>query len=350
VIWLAWRQFRTQAALAFGLLVAAAIALAVTGPHLVHVFDTTVASCAAHGDCQTVTNAFTKSDVALQKLGLLLLFWPALVGIFWGAPLVARELETGTHRLAWTQSVSRMRWLGVKLGLLGLAAVAAAGLLSLMVTWWSSPLDRVAMNLYGSFEQRGLVPIGYAALAFALGVAAGVIIRRVLPAMAVTLVAFVAIRVAVAQWLRPHLVAPLHRVVALSADAMGYGSTNGGPFTLQANPPNIANAWIYSNPIVDRSGAVLTPRFVARTCPRLQSPVGALPSGGGHATAVPAPAGVQEVLNECVAKVGTTFHETVTYQPASHYWALQGWETAICFALALALTALSFWWVHHRLS
>jgi hypothetical protein len=350
MIWLAWRQFRTQAAVVVGLLVAIAIVLAVTGPHLVHVFDTTVASCAAHADCGTVTNAFTRSDEVLQKLALLLLFVPALIGIFWGAPLVARELETGTHRLAWTQSVTRMRWLGIKVGLLGLATVAVAGLLSLMVTWWSSPLDRANMNLYGSFDQRGLVPIGYAAVAFALGVTAGVIIRRTLPAMAVTLAVFVAIRVVVTQWVRPHLVAPLHRSVALNPTSMGYGSLNGGPFMLQANPPNIANAWIYSNPIVDRSGAVLTPGFVARACPQLRGPVGAVPTGGSHAAAVPAPADTQAALNECVAKVGATFHEVVTYEPASHYWALQGWETAICLALALALAAISFWWVRHRLS
>jgi hypothetical protein len=55
---------------------------------------------------------------------------------------VARELETGTYRLAWTQSVTRTRWLAVKLGVVGLTSVAVAGLLSLMVTWWSSPIDR----------------------------------------------------------------------------------------------------------------------------------------------------------------------------------------------------------------
>ena len=103
---------------------------------------------------------------------------PGVIGVFWGAPLVARELETGTYRLAWTQSVTRARWIAVKLGVVGLASMAAAGLLSLMVTWWSSPIDRVNMTLYTSFDQRGIVPIGYAAFAFALGVLAGVLIRR----------------------------------------------------------------------------------------------------------------------------------------------------------------------------
>src|SRR5262249_52817678 len=74
----------------------------------------------------------------------LLLVTPAVIGVFWGAPLVAREIETGTFRLAWNQSVTRARWLAVKLGLIGLASMATARLRSLMLTWWASPIDRAA--------------------------------------------------------------------------------------------------------------------------------------------------------------------------------------------------------------
>ena len=114
VIWLTWRQFRTQAVVVFGLLVIVAVALAVTGPHLVHLYDTTVKPCASHDDCATVTDAFLKNDRLLQQLGQVVLVVPALIGIFWGAPLVARELENGTFRLVWTQSVSRTRWLATE--------------------------------------------------------------------------------------------------------------------------------------------------------------------------------------------------------------------------------------------
>jgi hypothetical protein len=105
---------------------------------------------------------------------------PAIIGMFWGAPLIARELEAGTFRVAWTQSVTRARWLAVKLGLAGLASMAAAGLVSLMVTWWSSrvdPLDPFGMNRLqpAMFGTRGIAPIGYAAFAFVLGVTAMVV-------------------------------------------------------------------------------------------------------------------------------------------------------------------------------
>ena len=66
--------------------------------------------------------------------GLVVLV-PGIIGIFWGAPLVARELEAGTYRLAWTQSITRTRWLATKLGVVGLLSMVAAGLLSLMATW-----------------------------------------------------------------------------------------------------------------------------------------------------------------------------------------------------------------------
>jgi transposase len=116
---------------------------------------------------------------------------PALIGLFWGAPLITRELEAGTHRLVWNQTITRTRWLAVKLGLTGLATITAAGLGSLAVTWWSSPIDKTATNDFPRmgpllFDARGVVPIGYAAFAFALGVTVGMLVRRTLPAMAIT--------------------------------------------------------------------------------------------------------------------------------------------------------------------
>src|SRR6185312_4340199 len=137
---LTWLQFRLQAAIALAALAAVAIVLAITGSHLVHLYNATITNCAAQNDCDSAKHAFLLNDQFLQNmLGPLLLIIPALLGIFWGAPLVAREIERGTFRLAWTQSVSRRRWLAIKLGVIGLASMAVAGVLSLMVTWWFSP-------------------------------------------------------------------------------------------------------------------------------------------------------------------------------------------------------------------
>jgi len=108
VIRFAWLQFRMQAAVTAGALAIFAVVLALTGPDLVHLYDTTIASCAAHHDCSTATTDFTGADGPLQVfLDFLVLAVPLLIGMFWGAPLISREFEAGTFRLAWTQGVTR---------------------------------------------------------------------------------------------------------------------------------------------------------------------------------------------------------------------------------------------------
>ncbi len=207
----AWLQFRIQAA---GRVRrdsrSLAIVLAITGPHLVHLYDTTVATCAAHGDCSTPITAFLQNDRTLQIwLDVLVVVVPGIIGVFWGAPLVARELEAGTFRLAWTQSVTRTRWLAVKLGR------RRAGQHGRRRA--PQPDGDVVVQpgrpgqhepVHASFDQRDLVPIGYAAFAFAFGVTAGVLIRRTVPAMATTLVGFVATRLLFNHFVLPKLIAP----------------------------------------------------------------------------------------------------------------------------------------------
>ena len=126
---------------------------------------------------------------------------------------VAREFETGTFRLAWTQGVTRTRWLAVKLALGTLAAMVVTGLLSLMVTFWSSRIDEVRMNSFDPlvFSVRDIAPVAYAAFAFVLGFTAGLLTRRVLPAMAIALVGFVVTRLTISSWVRPGSLARITR-------------------------------------------------------------------------------------------------------------------------------------------
>jgi hypothetical protein len=359
VIRFTWLQFRLEAATAFGALAIVAIALAITGPHLVHLYDTTIATCGAHGNCSAARAAILRNDSSLRMwLGLLVVVAPAVVGIFWGAPLVAGELEAGTFRLAWTQSVTRTRWMAVKLGVLGLASMAVTALLTLMVTWWASPLDRANMSRFSTFDRRDIVPIAYAAFAFALGVTAGILIGRTVPAIFTTLVAFVAVRLATTSWIRPLLIAPLHRAVALDPGSTGFGSSASGltglavlvlgdrrASTLQPAPPNIPNAWITSTRIVDRSGHSLTTRVLDLDCPNLD---GGAPGGSGGSSHAHASASAQHALHDCVARVGATYHELVSYQPAGRYWAFQSYELAIYMGAAALLAGFCVWLVRRR--
>jgi ABC-type transport system involved in multi-copper enzyme maturation permease subunit len=339
MIRLTWLQFRLQAMIAVAALAMLAIALAVTGSHLAHLYNTTVATCTAQGDCDTATNAFLRNDQFLQNmLGPLVLVAPALLGLFWGAPLIAREIQAGTFRLAWTQSLSRRRWLAVKLGSLGLMSIIVAGLLSLIVTWWFSPIDRVNANRFSPavFDERGIVAIGYAVFAFALGVTAGVLLRRTLPAMAVTLAFFVGSRLAVTYWIRPHFLTPVKQSLTLvwgPGAGLAQGSEGGGFFIIPPTP-TLPNAWVYSNAVVDKAGHPPSSQFIQSSCP-------ALTSGSGP---------TNQQVHSCIATIAAKFDQVVIYQPANRYWTFQWYETALFVFLAFALAGLCFWWVCNRLT
>ena len=331
----AWLQFRTQAAVATGALVIVAIVLALTGPNLVHLYDTTVATCAAQHDCSSATTAFTDTDGPLQIfLDFLVLLAPVLMGMFWGAPLVAREFETGSFRLAWTQGVSRTRWMAVKLGLGTLASMAGAGLLSLMVSWWSSDLDLVNAQIYNPlvFGVRDIVPVGYAALAFTLGSAAGLFFRRLLPAMLTALVGFGVCRELVSRWVRPALFAPLHESLPISATSpLSFEGSPAGLKVVGTTRGLMPNAWVYSNRVVDKAGHMPSQAFLNRACPMNQKT--------GYFN-----------VQTCTANMGAKLHELVTYQPQSRYWPMQWYEMAIFLGLAAVLGVVCIAWIRRPLS
>jgi ABC-2 family transporter protein len=174
-----------------------------TGPHIANVFATTARQC--HDTCNPLNTGDAKLTQFLPEMNNLLQLIPALIGIFWGAPLVAREIESGSIRLFLTQSVSRSRWLGSKLLLVALGSVIVGGLASLMITWWAGPWDHYNNLPFGTFNVRNIVPVAYCLFSFALGACVGVVIRRTIAAMAVTLILFACVLGAFGQWIRPHL-------------------------------------------------------------------------------------------------------------------------------------------------
>ena len=333
MIWLTWRQFRAQAIVAGAALVAVAIALAVTGPRLASLFDRSgLATCRAGcgTDAGNFFNEVSGSGTELIFYGGIFLVYavPALIGLFWGAPLVTREFEAGTFRLAWNQSVTRTRWIAVKLGLICLAAMAAAGLLSLMTSWWASPLYQAALKASSDplsinklapplFGATGIAPIGYAAFGFALGVTVGVLIRRTVPAMAVTLAIFAVIQIFWPTVVRPHLIPPIHGTAALGAVSFnGIQETNNGHLVLTVGSiSGQTGDWVMSGQAVNAAGRA--------------------------ATRAPASCTQAGTFIQCLASHGIRM--AVTYQPASRYWALQWLETGIFVILAAGLGALCYW-------
>jgi hypothetical protein len=367
VIAFGWRQFRGQALVGAAGLVVVGVVLAITGPHLVSVYDAAVAACRESGGQSAVC---TNNPVTITYRGLqygviaLVLVVPALIGMFWGSPLIAHELETGTFRLAWTQSVSRTRWLLVKLGLVGLASFLAAGLLSLMANWWGSPLDAASPDRFGAgnFAVHGFVAGGYALFAFALGVTAGLILRRTLPAMAVALAGFIAARFVVTDWVRAHYMSPVTFTQKLSATNTGFQLN--GPIgshataSVLAEAPHLPNAWVYGANITNAAGQSPTTAVMQRACPNLGA--GAPPPNlfkkggagalGSHSTAARATGGIQDAFTHCINTLSANYHAVVTYQPANRFWTFQTIETALFVVLGLVLAGVCTWWVRHRIT
>jgi len=328
----AWLRFRTQAAVAFGALAVLAAILLVTGIRLAHSYDDIVAACRPHGDCASALSLFPSNGylTASNAMHPLVVAIPCVLGMFWGAPLAAREFETGTFRLAWTQGVTRTRWLAAKLAVVGAASMAVAGLLSLMVTWWSSPISAAQMGTRlapGAFSESGIAPVGYAAFAFAVGVTAGLLGRRTLPAMAVTLAVFVGgVWFAFPLAVRPHLLPPAQSTTALNiASVVAAGGDVGGVpgLFVQTQQPDMPGSWILSTRIVTPAGRPASSEPATRACV------------GDTVTAKTCDAYLESLH----------LRETVTYQPASRYWPLQWYETGIYLALVLALAGFCLRWV-----
>jgi ABC-type transport system involved in multi-copper enzyme maturation permease subunit len=349
--WLTWRQFRVQTFTAAAALAAFAVLLAVTGPHLASLYAASGLSGCQPASCEHLASSFLQQLYAagtyrvLYLLGvMLILLTPAVIGLFWGAPLVARELETGTSALAWNQSVTRTRWLAAKLTVGGLAAMAVTEGLSLMQAWWAAPIGRavghgasgtnLAMGQFSSlvFATHGITPLGYAAFAFTLGVTAGALIRRAIPAMAVTLAIFAAVQVAMPLWIRPQLFPARHTVISVASlhgISLQQGGLNGSSFNLGTGDlPGQPGAWLLSSGAVNAAGQAISTTPAACTTQSTENDTSA--------------------FLDCLGSHG--IREAVSYQPASGYWAFQWTETAIYLALALALAGYCFGRLGRRLS
>jgi ABC-type transport system involved in multi-copper enzyme maturation permease subunit len=324
--WLTWRQYRVPVATLF------AIALVIGGIMLLTASGLDVAG---QGDAylsRLHDSARTEYVVGLVAVYVI----PGLVGVFWGAPLVAREVENGTHRLVWNQTVTRGRWLAVKIGVGAAAAMAIAGLTSLSVGWWSASIDAAAEVTDGGmfaprvspevFGGRGVVPMAYAVFALVLGVAVGVVLRRTVAAMAVTFVLFVAVQVLFPIFVRPHILPPLERTTSMTQlvnPLAYYGDTDRVD---KIRGGGLSGVWTVGDDTVDAAGNVVT----------------VLPAEFANCMAP---------VRECLVKLDELgYQQRQAYQPASRFWALQVAELGIFLAMSGLLTWFTVSWSRRRLS
>lgn len=316
MIWVTWRQQRTETFIVAFLLLLVAALLVPTGLHMASVYDSDgIAACLTDqsADCREKLDSFAgRWNTLLNFVGWLNLV-PALIGALLAAPFVL-EFERGTFRMAWTQSITRDRWLAVRLALIVCAALAASLLFTLLTTWWRGPLDDVNGRFSEAFDLEGLVPSAYTLFAAALAIALGVVLRRTAAATGLAFVAFLAVRIGIGNWARPNYQEPVHSTWA--------GDVRG---------PELQGAWVFNQGGEFRvaNGQAPDPAIV-QTCV-------SDPSTKRFDTA-------------CLAHHDIGVYSHATYHPADRFWVFQAIEAGIFAALALALLAFSIWWIRRRIS
>lgn len=317
--WAAWRLQRTETILTAAIAVILAAVLVPVGLHMASVYNADhISVCAG---AQNIKQNFTCARVVgdfLQRFEGInpLIGWfnliPGLVGVLVAAPLLL-ELENGTFRFAWTQSVTRRRWIAGKLGAAVAVALLAALALSQLVTWFHEPWIHLNGRLDTNvFDFAGTVDYAYVLFALGLALTIGVLVRRAVPALIVGFISYVVARVFCDTWLRQRLLTP---------DSATWKSNTPGP--------DLNHAWVLSQGPSDRLGNVIGPIF--------HGAVGAAPCGKG-----------QPCTSITITPPGNYMH--AVFFPASRFWAFQGVETAMFGGIALALILFAAWWIHERVA
>jgi hypothetical protein len=322
VIWLVLRRSRVLMAITVAALVGLAVWMIVLG----HVSDVTESSFACtHGrfSCSTRSGVFSLSDQA-TAINFLLLLVPCLLGVVYGAPLVAGELEHSTNRLAWTQGVSRTKWLIVKWSVIGLFLVVSLAALTFVSQWWTGQANETQnLNLWLAgfgrgrlqplyFPVTGLALGAYTLFAFALSAALGAVIRKTSWAIFAAVIGYTAIAVIAVFFVRPGLAPQVFAPFATTTS--GYAQGSAGVISDEAWDLGYGYRYAPGTPSNEM---------------------------GSSANAVGQQCNDGPSFAQCFAKhhlqMGTF------YQPADHYWELQWRESALLVLITGALLGSTIW-------
>jgi hypothetical protein len=321
MIWVTWRQNRIEGFAILGLLVLSSIFVLITGLQMTHDFQQSgLSTCLAqhpdsnvlHGFCGPLATAFSSQYSSLILFAIVLMLLPTLLGVMVGAPLVAREFEQRTYQLVWLQSITRTRWLSVKVALVLGAALLVGAALMVELSWWYRPFSQLIgpLNPLG-FDYSGPVLIATTVLAFGLGMFAGTLTRRTVLAIFLTIALILAIRLPVEFELRPNyetpitITWPLAQIGTVPASVGTKDWILGGGFIdAHGNKTSDLNCNIAAN------GGIMTPQ-------------------------------------QCLKDSGYRA-QYLSYQPANRFWSFQWIETCIYAVIAVLALLATFLLVRRR--
>jgi hypothetical protein len=313
--WVTWRQHRSALAGLVVALAAAGVYLYITGLHI-------------RQEAIAINEQFAVASgkMAMTLTAVLFQVIPALIGAFVGAPVLARELETGTFRYTWTQGFGRARWAAAKLAQLAVAVTVVAGAFGLIFSWCFGSIIGGRQGLSPlmsiTFDLRGVAFAAWTLVAFAIGALAGILIRRVVPAMAATLAGWSGLAAATGVFLRRHYEAPL--------------------VTSNFNLPT--TAWVISQRFTLHGRPVS-----ASAVDQVLQKIGAMefaPGQFGYQPGASVPGSTPVSPAQYLLHHG--FAQLTSYQPASRYWPFQFIEGGWLLALSLLLMAATIWLVRRR--
>jgi hypothetical protein len=328
MIWLTWRQHRAQAVVGAILLTGLTTTLIVIGTMARHVARQYGLPDCGGGDCSAAFSKLHKHFHWLPPVTATLVALPLLAGMFWAAPLLSREYEAGTHRVAWTQSVSPLRWITTKIVVICSVATLAALVLGLVTAWALAPLTPAFGTRYNStwFDIQGVVPAAVMLFALTVGVASSAMLRRTIPAMAIALVLFAAARFPV-HLIRSHLAPTAVRTVSYPlADLLPNIDSD---HAVERGSGANADDWILSTARFDANGRE----------------IGNLNNRGvliNYCPTLPPRADVTRADQQACLPLlrGLSGREVTRYQPASQFWRIQATEALAFAALGAVLAGL----------
>ncbi len=316
MVWVTWRQQRATMIAVPAVLAAVAVFLVVFGLKVHHDYAVLV-NCPLNAGrqssaCAKLFSDFNSGDWPLgNTCAILMQLAPVLIGAFAGAPLLARELETGSYRFAWTQGLVRERQAIAKLALLGVALVVLSGAFGALFSWFFQPflyaeqLNRLTETV---FDTSGIVFPAFTLVAFAIGAFLGMLLRRVIPALAATLGVYLAIRLGA--W-------------ALRGQYPVTVVTSNGRLFSQFQTPSLPGfPWILSSWVAGPGGGPVSPAVANRIL-----------NGPGPSTGGSVPPG---------------YTVWTRWIPLSRYWPMQFIEAGWLLVLAVALMAGTVWLVRRR--